>query len=138
MQPLLDAYPLPKYATPDACLVRGAFSARGRASSSACTRPALSFGVAADGSGVPFHFHNDGFSESLHGRKLWLLYPDEPPRFHANMTSASWLRLEHPLLHAHERPSRCVIAPGDLLYFPKGWWHATVNVGTSVFMSTFL
>ena len=38
----------------------------------------------------------------------------------------------------HERPLECLIGPGDLLYFPKGWWHAIVNVGECVFMSTFL
>ena len=106
--------------------------------SGTCVAPALSFGLAADGSGVPFHFHNDGFSEVMHGAKRWLLYPERPPRFDENATSTSWLREEYPRLSRSERPHECVIHPGDLLYFPKAWWHATVNIGATVFMSTFL
>lgn len=53
--------------------------------SKAAVQPALSFGVAPNGSGVPFHFHNDGFSEvysSPHERRTnpngSELYPDSP------------------------------------------------------------
>ena len=51
---LLAQYNLPRFAT-SLNLLAGA--------SCSAPAPALSFGVAADGSGVPFHFHNDGFSE---------------------------------------------------------------------------
>ena len=74
----------------------------------------------------------------MHGAKRWLLYPHKPPRFRENATSVSWLRHDYPQLTASERPYECTIGPGDLLYFPKGWWHAIINVGTTVFMSTFL
>lgn len=58
--------------------------------------------------------------------------------FAPNATSASWVREELPRLADEEQPLQCVIRPGDLLYFPKGWWHATLNIGNTVFMSTFL
>ena len=58
LQPLLSQYKLPRLASSHSLAAVGA---RGAASTH---EPALSFGVAADGSGVPFHFHNDGFSES--------------------------------------------------------------------------
>ena len=45
---------------------------------------------------------------------------------------------EDPDVRWHERPYECTIYPGDLLYFPKGWYHAIINVGETVFMSTFL
>jgi len=83
-------------------------------------------------------FHNDGFSEVLHGAKRWLFYRHRPPRFRENATSVSWLQHDYPQLRPSERPLECVIGPGDLLYFPKSWWHAIVNEGTTVFMSTFL
>ena len=134
---LVSAYPLPSYASPGA-LTFASVAASGDSAAAASEPPALSFGVGPDGSGVPFHFHNDGFSEVLHGAKFWLLYPHRPPRFRENATSVSWLRHDYPQLGAHERPHECLIGPGDLLYFPKGWWHAIVNVGETVFMSTFL
>ena len=133
---LLSQYPLPRYAKPSTQL---AFVAAG-GESSLTEPPALSFGVGPDGSGVPFHFHNDGFSEVMHGAKYWMLYPGgrKPPRFRANATSASWLLHDYPKLADGERPMECLIGPGDLLYFPKGWYHAILNVGETVFMSTFL
>lgn len=32
--------------------------------------PALSFGIAGAGTGVPFHFHGPGFAEVIHGSKV--------------------------------------------------------------------
>ena len=43
------------------------------------------------------------------------------------MTSPPWWASEL-------MPLDCTLLPGDLLYFPNGWWHATINVGTTVFM----
>lgn len=66
LAPLLASYPLPRFAAADdECRARAAVEFGPRAgadSAAACPPPALSFGAAADGSGVPFHFHNDGFS----------------------------------------------------------------------------
>ncbi len=135
---LTAAYPLPRYATPAALSFAIGAAAGDASASSATEAPALSFGVGPDGSGVPFHFHNDGFSEVLHGAKFWMLYPHKPPRFRENATSLSWLRHDYPKLRRRDRPLECLIGPGDLLYFPKGWWHAIINVGETVFMSTFL
>ena len=130
LEPLLQQYQLPRYAST-------LFSVEPDGSMGPA-QPALSFGVAADGSGVPFHFHNDGFSEVMHGAKRWLLYPSAPPQFDPDQTSVRWLRDVYPRLSEREAPMECVIEPGDLLYFPKDWYHAIVNLGTTVFMSTFL
>mmetsp|Transcript_18247 Transcript_18247/g.43645 ORF Transcript_18247/g.43645 Transcript_18247/m.43645 type:complete len:289 (-) Transcript_18247:144-1010(-) len=101
---------------------------------------AFSFGIGASGTGVPFHVHGQGWSEVLHGRKRWLLYPPrhEPP-FDPDESSASWLRRVYPTLRGDDRRllEDCVIEPGEALYFPSMWWHATVNVGESVFVSSF-
>ena len=75
---MLSHYPLPRYglcATGRAALVRSRVAGNGVVAEDAPSThpPALSFGVGPDGSGVPFYFHNDGFSEVLHGAKLWLL-----------------------------------------------------------------
>ncbi|KAM6407490.1 jmjC domain-containing protein 8 [Rhynochetos jubatus] len=103
------------------------------------TSPAYSFGVAGSGSGVPFHWHGPGYSEVIFGRKRWFLYPpDKTPHFHPNETTLAWLHRTYPTLPPAERPLECTIRPGEVLYFPDRWWHATLNLDTSVFISTFL
>ncbi|XP_071975827.1 jmjC domain-containing protein 8-like [Engystomops pustulosus] len=103
------------------------------------TTGAYSFGIAGSGTGVPFHWHGPGYSEVIYGRKRWFLYPpDKTPEFNPNRTTLSWMLETYPLLPAAERPIECTIRPGEVLYFPDHWWHATLNLDTSVFISTFL
>ncbi|XP_065706878.2 jmjC domain-containing protein 8 isoform X2 [Patagioenas fasciata] len=103
------------------------------------TSPAYSFGIAGSGSGVPFHWHGPGYSEVIFGRKRWFLYPpDKTPHFHPNETTLAWLHHTYPALPLAERPLECTLRPGEVLYFPDRWWHATLNLDTSVFISTFL
>ncbi|NXH87931.1 JMJD8 protein, partial [Edolisoma coerulescens] len=103
------------------------------------TNPAYSFGIAGSGSGVPFHWHGPGFSEVIFGRKRWFLYPpDKTPHFHPNETTLAWLQHTYPTLPPAQRPLECTLRPGEVLYFPDRWWHATLNLDTSVFISTFL
>ncbi|XP_028904840.1 GATOR complex protein WDR24 isoform X2 [Ornithorhynchus anatinus] len=94
------------------------------------TTAAYSFGIAGAGSGVPFHWHGPGYSEVIFGRKT--------PDFHPDRTTLSWLLDTYPRLPAGARPLECTIRPGEVLYFPDRWWHATLNLDTSVFISTFL
>jgi len=99
--------------------------------------PALSFGVAGPGTGVPFHFHGPGWAESIHGRKRWFLSPPHHrPEFHPNKTTLQWFLQDYPKekVALHE----CTVHPGEAIYFPDGWWHATLNIDTAVFISTFL
>lgn len=142
LKPLLDMYPLPALAlsSADSDLVAFATGSAGSAVAAPPPPPALSFGVAGDGSGVPFHYHNDGFAEVLHGAKRWLFHDgvEAPPGFDPNTTSLAWIRETLPKLPEARAPRECTIYPGDILYFPTGVWHATVNVGTAVFISTFL
>ncbi|XP_057201778.1 jmjC domain-containing protein 8 isoform X3 [Triplophysa rosa] len=91
------------------------------------------------GTGVPFHWHGPGFSEVIYGRKRWFLYPpDQAPEFQPNHTTLSWVSFSYPNLELHQMPVECTIRPGEVLYFPDRWWHATLNLDTSVFISTFL
>ncbi|KAG7233727.1 hypothetical protein INR49_006648 [Caranx melampygus] len=119
-QRLFDHYQPPPYGLPHS---RGAFS----------------FGIAGPGTGVPFHWHGPGYSEVVYGRKRWFLYPpDKEPHFHPNRTTLSWVTETYPHLPEDEAPLECTIRPGEVLYFPDHWWHATLNLDTSVFISTFL
>lgn len=100
---------------------------------------AYSFGLAGAGTGVPFHFHGPGFGEVVFGRKRWFLTPpDKQPHFHPNRTTLQWLFEDYPELHPLELPLECTIGPGEVIYFPDRWWHGTLNIDTSVFISTFL
>ncbi|XP_075851034.1 jmjC domain-containing protein 8 isoform X4 [Microcebus murinus] len=101
--------------------------------------PGQRFGIAGAGSGVPFHWHGPGYSEVIYGRKRWFLYPPEKtPEFHPNKTTLAWLRDTYSALAPHARPLECTVRAGEVLYFPDRWWHATLNLDTSVFISTFL
>jgi len=101
--------------------------------------PALSFGLAGPGTGVPFHFHGPGFAETIYGRKRWFLTPpDVKPEFHPNKTTLQWFFDDYPKIKEDIYIYECTLKPGELIYFPDKWWHATLNIDTSVFISTFL
>ena len=159
-------------------------------------------GIGGEASGVSFHFHGPGFSESIIGTKRWFLFPPEltsmVAQFNPNMTMAQWvdtvypelLKLREdgykdsgpsvvdnnsepqilfeppldapieyefysptttahsPLSHALNATSllvlsqhlqECTIQPGEILYFPPMWMHATLNLDAyNVFMSLFI
>ena len=100
----------------------------------------LSFGIAPAGSGVQWHVHGAAFGEALHGRKRWLLYPPEAkPAFEPYNTTAQWLAHEGDKLPRalKEAPLDCTVGPGELIYVPNMWWHATLNVDDCVFVSAF-
>ena len=120
---------------------------------------ALSFGVAGPGTGVPFHFHGPGFAETLFGRKRWFLtQPEFKPEFHPNKTTLQWFLEDYERVREETDIMECTLRPGEvrlimetgfasfrasfvllqIIYFPDRWWHATLNIDTSVFMSTFL
>jgi len=100
---------------------------------------ALSFGIGGAGSGVAFHMHGPGFSEVLHGEKRWFLYPPAfPLTWNPDHTQQTWLKEVYPFLEESQRPLECTIQPGEVLYFPNGWIHATLNLNEyTVFVSTF-
>ena len=59
---------------------------------------ALSFGIGNRGSGVQWHTHGPGFSEALHGRKHWIMYPPQhkPANIHKDQSSRQWMEYEYP------------------------------------------
>lgn len=118
---------------------------------------ALAFGLGNRGSGVQWHVHGPGFSQAIHGRKHWILAATKPD-FHPNTTSRYWMEYEYPKYHPqsasrsnrhtifgkglqehHNTPLyECTLLPGDLLYFPNNWYHATINLDPyTAFVSSF-
>ena len=71
-----------------------------------------------------------------------MLYPPtRKPPFDPDESTLTWLRrweARAPELVAHGAPLECTIAPGEALYFPSKWWHATLNADEAVFVSTFV
>ena len=57
--------------------------------------------------------------------------------FDPDVTSYNWLLSPDRLL---EQPHimECTLAAGEVLYIPAQWWHSTLNIGETVFLSTFL
>jgi hypothetical protein len=116
--PLLDLYVLPPLANQH-------------------ERVALSFGVGPDASGVQVHVHGPVWAETLFGRKRWFLFaPATTPRFDPDARSVSWIDdvEQREALGALD----CTLGPGEILWIPNMWWHATLNYGETVFVSAFV
>jgi len=106
-----------------------------------CTRDlsALAFGIGGRGSGVQWHIHGPGFSQALHGRKHWVLYPPEKqPNYDPDYTSRHWMEQVYTSLKDEDLPWECTLHPGDMIYFPDHWYHATLNLDHyTAFVSSF-
>lgn len=60
---------------------------------------AVSFGIGNIGSGVQWHIHGPGFSETVHGAKHWVLYPPQnEPLYDSNYASRHWMESTYPTL----------------------------------------
>jgi hypothetical protein len=81
------------------------------------------------GAGISFHHHGAVTSETLHGRRRWLLYPpDRSPAFNARATSASWMHDVYPRRTPSDGLLECTLGPGASLYMPAMWFHSTVGL----------
>jgi jumonji domain-containing protein 8 len=105
----------------------------------AADKQSLSFGVGPSGSGVPFHIHGPVWAELFYGAKRWFFYaPGDKPKFDPDASSLSWLRNVYPTLGDGERPLECVARPGDIVWIPDQWYHSTLNIGDTLFLSAFV
>ncbi len=100
---------------------------------------ALSFGLSGSGCGVPFHTHGAVFAEVIFGMKRWFVAaPENKPLFSGSNTTLFWLRHVLPTIEEKSKIMDGICSRGDLLYLPSFWWHSTLNIGQSVFMSVFI
>ena len=106
-----------------------------------CTKEmsALAFGIGGRGSGVQWHTHGPGFSQSIHGRKHWVLFPPrEKPLYNSDYASRHWMEETYMNMPPKQRPLECTLFPGEMIYFPDRWHHATINLDPyTAFVSTF-
>lgn len=102
---------------------------------------ALSFGIGAPHSGVPFHIHGRVFAETLIGRKRWLLTPPHsPPNFDGDQSTSDWITsyFASSPPHPNHNIIDCTVHQTEILYIPPNWYHATLNLDQTVFISTFI
>jgi len=81
--------------------------------------PILSLG--SHGSGIFTHQHDANFLTQVQGTKLWFIAPPDAS-----------LPIRHPCTYIAQRPpgvKACAIRPGETIYLPDRWHHATCNLG---------
>eukprot|EP00930_Biecheleria_cincta_P083570 TRINITY_DN7311_c0_g2_i2.p1 TRINITY_DN7311_c0_g2~~TRINITY_DN7311_c0_g2_i2.p1 ORF type:complete len:397 (+),score=59.72 TRINITY_DN7311_c0_g2_i2:75-1265(+) len=97
--------------------------------------------VDAIGSSHGFHFHNPVWQVQVEGYKMWYLMPPDWPAdspshpFGAAPLGADGKPFLHPnacaMLKQVEPPPHafsCMVAPGEMVLLPHGWWHATCGL----------
>ena len=98
---------------------------------------AVIFAIGKTGSGIGLHAHQDAWNQVLFGAKRWTLYPGSPggvpaeADFNPTEPHLQWLHDVYPNVKDQSafKPMECVQRPGDIIYVPEGWYHATVNLG---------
>lgn len=107
-----------------------------------CSSGIKAIGIGGRHSGMSFHSHAAFFNEVIIGRKKWYLFPPHVtsvPGFHRNMTMKYWITEVYPTLTNDSDLLQCTLYPGDILYVPSFWSHATLNMDPyNFFVSLFL
>jgi hypothetical protein len=94
--------------------------------------------LADDSHGLGFHNHGKSWLALVYGSKQWWVYPPGGvpaalSRLMQPLHSVSeWLPDALLTLPNHELPISCLQSPGEILYLPAGWVHATMNVGETI------
>ncbi|KRW98079.1 hypothetical protein PPERSA_07304 [Pseudocohnilembus persalinus] len=93
------------------------------------------FGLGRSGSGVPFHTHGQVYLELFYGQKAWFFSPPgSNPKFDPNQSTFDWVIKNE---HIQEGVIMTIQKPGEIVYIPPEWWHATLNIGEVVFIANF-
>eukprot|EP00927_Polykrikos_kofoidii_P044144 TRINITY_DN38195_c0_g1_i1.p1 TRINITY_DN38195_c0_g1~~TRINITY_DN38195_c0_g1_i1.p1 ORF type:complete len:305 (+),score=41.13 TRINITY_DN38195_c0_g1_i1:138-1052(+) len=115
-----------------------------------CTKEnvAITIGLGGLHSGAPWHFHNAGFVEVLHGSKHFALLPPDDPAIPIideairNISQFHWHLEERQRMESNGQLTamqECTLHPGEILYFPPKWHHGVVNMDRhTAFVSSFL
>ena len=93
------------------------------------------FVLGESGSGFPFHQHGEAILQLLTGRKRWWLLDGgqtPPSGYRYDMSQLKWIQQTLPKLPASVKPWTCTQEPGEILYVPDSFWHATLNIGETV------
>ena len=83
------------------------------------------FSLGGAGTGVGFHAHSENWLGQVAGRKAWFVAPPDASRPSEKRHGCEWL-----LGAAAKEPhvQTCVVEPGQAIYVPTAWHHATCNL----------
>ena len=149
---LIESYSVPKYFKEDLFKIMGAKN----------RPPYRWFLIGPERSGTTIHYDplmTSAWNTSLQGRKLWVMFPFEVPKFIAKgmdyekkfnngktQTALEYFYYVIPEIKKNEKKDQlkiieCIQYPGETIFVPGGWWHAVVNLDdtmavTQNFMST--
>ena len=91
--------------------------------------------LAGAGAGLPVHRHGESWLVALAGRKRWFVWPAgwggvslPPPFLNQSAFLAHVLEAARSANGSANGPQTVLQQPGDLLYLPADWAHATVNL----------
>ena len=87
------------------------------------------FIMGGEGSGSPVHFHISAMNWAVVGRKRWFLWPPAE-RFWSNKPSLEWLQQD--FCNLPSPPIEVIQNPGDVVYVPRDYGHAVINLEDSV------
>ena len=93
------------------------------------------FVLGESGSGFPFHQHGEAILQLMTGRKRWWLLDAEktpPSGYRHDMSQLRWVQQMLGKLPESVKPWTCTQEPGEILYVPDGFWHATLNIGETL------
>mmetsp|Transcript_12242 Transcript_12242/g.27093 ORF Transcript_12242/g.27093 Transcript_12242/m.27093 type:complete len:239 (-) Transcript_12242:23-739(-) len=109
------------------------FDKAGEPPSPLCFRPYTdcTLGVGAIGSGAQLHFHSDTFNVNIYGAKRWFFNPPVRGGRSSSLIAHSFLH-EMGESQLFPRSASCVQWPGDIVVFPNGWMHGTLNAAEGV------
>eukprot|EP01034_Spumella_vulgaris_P029246 gene29246-36263_t len=83
-------------------------------------------------SGSSFHSHKHTVNELLQGAKHWYIYPPHkfppPSGFNPGVNVGPWMINILPTLSVESRPVEIIQRPGEIVYIPEGWYHATHTI----------
>lgn len=148
---LIESYTVPKYFKEDLFKIMGEKN----------RPPYRWFLIGPERSGTTIHIDplmTSAWNTNLQGRKLWVMFPFEVPKFIAKgmdyekkyspktLTALEYFYYVLPEIKNNEKKEQlkyieCIQYPGETIFVPGGWWHAVVNLEdtmavTQNFMST--
>lgn len=88
------------------------------------------FYLGGNGSGAPPHFHGDAWNALAWGSKRWFLFPPNEARF-SRIPISEWVDSRLGGI-TDPAPIEVLQQSGDILFVPKGWGHAVLNLAPSV------
>lgn len=85
--------------------------------------------------GAPPHYHKAAVNTLFYGRKKWFFMPPTSTVY-TSQSAQEWLSSRHEHRAKREEDGKtileCVQQPGDLIFVPDFWGHATLNLEPSV------